>query len=265
MAKLSISRAWEEAKAIFAHDGGLMASVALALIVLPSIVLAVVGAPVDPQSSLLSKVVYVAVILLGLVTQVALNRLAIGPSVTVREAIGVGLVRLLPVALLVVLVIIGLALITVLLLVVLGGAAQLQSGGRPPASVLAILAIITALVFAIFQLIFPIAAVETGNPLRLAARSWQLARRHYARLLAFILIVFVGFGLAVAAIEFGLASVIVVALGQPNPGSMSALLLGLVAGTLQAAFTVVTAVMLSRIYLQLAGGDAHASVPRSGI
>jgi hypothetical protein len=47
---------------------------------------------------------------------------------------------------------------------------------------------------------------------------------------------------------------------------MSALVIGLVAGLIQAAFTVVTAVMLARMYLQLAGRtEAQASVPNSGI
>jgi hypothetical protein len=72
-------------------------------------------------------------------------------------------------------------------------------------------------------------------------------------------------GLAVIASQVGLGSVIVLLLGRPNPGSMSALMLGLVAGVLQAVFTVITAVMLARIYVQLAGREAQASVPSSGI
>jgi hypothetical protein len=47
---------------------------------------------------------------------------------------------------------------------------------------------------------------------------------------------------------------------------MSALIIGLVAGLLQAVFSVVTAVMLARIYVQLTGrGEGQASVPSSGI
>jgi hypothetical protein len=38
MANLSISAAWDETKAILAHDGKLFASVALALIALPALV-----------------------------------------------------------------------------------------------------------------------------------------------------------------------------------------------------------------------------------
>lgn len=265
MAKLSMSRAWEESKAVLVRDGGLMTTVALALIVLPGIVLAVVGAPVGPQSSALSRIVYSAVVLLGLVTQISLNRLAIGPSVTVREAIGQGLVRLLPVVVVFIMLIVVLVIATAVLTILLGATAELQAG-RPPVSVVVLVAILAALIFAILQLIFPIAAVETGNPLRLIARSWHLAHSQYLRLLAFVLIVFVGLGIGLIAAEIGLASVIVLLLGQPEAGSMAALLLGVVASALQAAFTVVTAVMLARMYVQLCGGgSAQARVPRSGI
>ena len=47
---------------------------------------------------------------------------------------------------------------------------------------------------------------------------------------------------------------------------LSALVFGLAVAVVQAAFTVVTAVMLARIYVQLAGaGEAQSGVPKSGI
>jgi len=78
MRGLSISTAWEETKAILARDGKLFAAVALALIVLPQVVLAVVGTPIGPEANALSRIVYVAALLLGLVSQIAFNRLAMG-------------------------------------------------------------------------------------------------------------------------------------------------------------------------------------------
>src|SRR5690242_13722861 len=94
---LSISRAWDEAKAILAREGHLLAAVALALIVFPQLVLAVVGVPVGAQATPVSQLVYIGAVLLGFVAQIALNRLAIGPSVRVADAISQGFVRLLPV------------------------------------------------------------------------------------------------------------------------------------------------------------------------
>jgi hypothetical protein len=245
-----------------------LAAVALALIVLPQVLLAVAGLPVGPESTTLSKLIYIAVVLLGFVAQIALNRMAIGSAVMVREAIGEGFVRLLPVILVFAILIVVLVVATMLLALVLAatGLATLQAGGRPSASLVAALVIITALAFAIFQLVFPIAAVETGNPIRLISRSWQLARGHYLRLLGFVVMVFFGLGVVVLATQVGLGSVVVLFLGKPNAGSMSALILGLMGGVIQAAFTVITAVMLARIYVQLAGhGEAQASVPSSGI
>jgi hypothetical protein len=268
MRGLSISAAWDQTKAILMRDGGLLAAVALALIVLPQVLLAVAGMPVGPESTTLSKLIYMAVVLLGFVAQIALNRMAIGSAVMVREAIGEGFVRLLPVILVFAILIVVLVVATMLLALVLAatGLATLQAGGRPPASIVAALVIITALAFAIFQLVFPIAAVETGNPIRLISRSWQLARGHYLRLLGFVVMVFFGLGVVVLATQVGLGSLVVLFLGKPNAGSMSSLILGLIGGVIQAAFTVITAVMLARIYVQLAGrGEAQASVPSSGI
>jgi hypothetical protein len=268
MRGLSISTAWEETKAILARDGKLFAAVALALIVLPQVVLAVVGTPIGPEANALSRIVYVAALLLGLVSQIAFNRLAIGPSVTVAEAISQGLLRLLPVFVTLIVVAFVVVLVTVLVAAAIGGAelAAIESSGQPPAFLVAILLVLLVLVFAILQLIFPLAAIETGNPLRLVARSWQLARKHYLRLLAFIIIVFVGLGAVVVATQLGAGSLIILLLGRPSPASMSALLLGLVSGVLQAAFTVVTAAMLARIYVQLAArGGTQPSVPSSGI
>jgi len=269
MGRLSLSRAWEETAAILVREGGLLSAVALALIVLPQVFLAVVGLPIGAQATLPAQLIYIASVLLSFVAQIAINRLAIGPSVTVREAIAQGFMRVVSVfAVLIVLALI-LAVVAIILAMVLSalGIMILPGAGKPPTpSFVALLIILMGLFFAIFQLSFPIAAVETGNPLRMISRSWQLARHHYLRLLAFVVTVFIGLGLVVIATQFGLGSVIVLFLGKPEPGSLSALVLGLIAGVVQAAFTVVTAAMLARIYVQLAGrGDAQPSVPSSGI
>jgi uncharacterized metal-binding protein len=54
--------------------------------------------------------------------------------------------------------------------------------------------------------------------------------------------------------------------GKIQPLSTSALILALVQAAVSAAVSTLFAVMLARIYLQLAGrGEAQASVPSSGI
>ncbi len=269
MSSLSISAAWEESRSILVRDGRLFAAVALALIVLPEVVFAVVGAPTAQQSTQVAQVIYIAVVVLSFVGQIALNRLAIGPSVTVGGAIARGFARFPSVFVVLLLLSVATMIAAVILLMVLSALhlAILPSSGQPlPASLVILLILLIALGFAVFQLSFPIAAVETGNPLRLVARSWQLARGHYLRLLAFIVIIFFCFAVVVIASQFGVGSVVGLLLGRPTPGSLSALVLGLVIGLIQAPFTVIAATMVARIYVQLAGpGEAQASVPSSGI
>ena len=268
MGKLSISAAWDESKVILARDGGLFGAVALALIVLPQVILAVVGSPVGAEATALTRLVYFLVLCLGLVAQIALNRLAIGPSTTVKDAISQGLIRVLPVFLVMLLVLLAVAVVAAVLTMILSAAGieTMSKVGQPSPSLLLTLVFLMALAFAVLQLVFPVAATETGNPLRLASRSWQLSRGNYWRLFAFVCIIFIGLGVVIIATQLGIGSVVVLLLGPPHPGSMSALVIGLVAGLIQATFTVVTAVMLARMYLQLAGRtEAQASVPNSGI
>ena len=269
MGSLSISAAWDESRVILARDGKLLATLALALIVFPEAVLAVIGAPVGPQSSGLSFVTYLIVFLLGAAAQIALNRLAIGPAVTVGAAIATGFRRLPSVAIVGVLLAIALMVVAVALLLILSAAGLMavpKQGQTPPASLLLLLIGLVVLGFAVFQLVFPVAAVETGNPLRLISRAWALSRHSYLRLLGFVAIIFVGLTLVVLAVQRGLGSLILLTLGKPDPGSLSALALGIVSGVVQAGFTIVTAVMIARIYLQLAGRhDAQVGVPNSGI
>jgi hypothetical protein len=269
MSSLSISAAWEESRAIIARDGKLLVTVALALVVLPETVLAVIGAPVGPQASALSAITYFVVVLVGIAAQIALNRLAIGPGVTVGSAIATGFRRFASVAVVGVLVVAAIMVVGVVLLLILSATGLMtvpSPGQTPPPPLMLMLVLVVVLAFAIFQLVFPLAAVETGNPLRLIARAWALARHNYLRLLGFVVIIFVGLTLIVLATQLGLGSIIMLALGKPYPGSISALAIGIIAGIIQAGFTIVTAVMIARIYLQLAGRrEAQVGVPNSGI
>jgi hypothetical protein len=269
MRALSISRAWDEAKAIMVRDGRLLATVCLALIVLPEAVLWVVGLPAGVQGMLVPKLLYLLVILIGLVGQLALNRLAIGPSITVGGAIGRGFRRLW--AVIVAFFILAVGLFIVLLVVALilrlaGVAVQPGVSGAPPPIVVVLMLIVGPLSLAICQLFIPVAAAEDGGPIRLFSRSWALGRKEYLRLLGFIVVVFFGIAIATIAAQYILGSALVLTLGRPVAGSLSALLLGVGLGIVQAAFTLVSAVTLARIYVQLSGyGEAEATVPTTGI
>jgi len=95
MSSLSISAAWEESKAILGRDGQLYLSVALALIALPT----TINTLVNPGGMTNSTPGWAALLglvasLIGVAGQLALIRLALGPSVTVGGAIVHGLRRL---------------------------------------------------------------------------------------------------------------------------------------------------------------------------
>src|SRR5437868_8539559 len=142
MSSLSISAAWDETRSILVREGKLLAAVALALIVLPQTVFAVIGAPVGPQSSGLSLIAYFVVILLGCAAQIALNRLAIGPSVTVGSAIATGFQRLASVAAVGVLAAIAVMVVATVLLLILSSAGLMavpRPGQAPPASLVLML------------------------------------------------------------------------------------------------------------------------------
>lgn len=267
MSSLSVSTAWEETRTILAREGRLYISVALALVVLPQVVMAVVGSPVAQDASMLARVVYIAAVLLGIVAQIAMCRLAIGPAVTVGDSILQGLARLVSVFVVFMAGVILVAISAGLASLVFGaaGISIIKSPGVPTPGLIVLLLVLGAFEIAILQLVMPVAAAETGNPVRLVSRSWELARGHYLRLLGFVFAVLFGAGLIVVTVEFALGSAIVLGMGPPNPGSLSALVLGLISGVLQAGFTTVTAVMLGRIYAQLARGTTQSGVPRSGI
>src|SRR4051812_29112747 len=96
MSGLSISTAWEQTRVILARDGRLFAAVALALIVLPQILLDAVAPQFAGTQAWIGQCLLLIVVIIGFAAQIAINRLAIGPSVTVQGAIARGFTRLLP-------------------------------------------------------------------------------------------------------------------------------------------------------------------------
>jgi len=265
MSNLSISKAWEETSAILVRDGKLYASVALALVVLPSTVMGLFS----PRSAVITPTVWAVLIisiLLGFAAQIALNRLAIGPSTTVGDAIVRGFTRMPAVVGSFIMLIAGLMVVLTVVVMILGLAglvASPETNAEPPALVIVLILGMTALCYAVFQLTVPVAAAESGGSWRLLVRSWELGRGEYLRLLAFVFAVLAGFAVVILAGQFVVGSMIAAAFGAPDTGRLSALLISLTIALIQSVFTVIFGVMLARIYVQLVGGRP-ASVPSSG-
>ena len=272
MTSLSISKAWDETKAILARDGKLIVSVALALIVLPTAIGAMVAPPPnlsgqDPPSW--SPLLGLLIALIGVAGQIALIRLALAPTV-VGDAIGHGFKRLLPAFLALLLFGIGLVvLLTPVLIVLVGGdSLQAAASGTPQPEVVRAMLLVGLIAVALaarFQLMLPVAAAERGGPIHILKQAWKHGRGNYWRLLAFVLLsllLAVMIVLVIGQLMGGLLAKAV--FGLVEPFSVGALIAGLISGAAQAAFAVIVSVMFARIYLQAAGGAAaEASVPSS--
>jgi len=264
MAKLSISKAWEESQRVLAHDGRLLASVGLALILLPQVIEAVVAPPSglsgqQPPSwvPVLSAVVAIA----GLVGQIAIIRLALGPTTSVGDAISHGVRRFLPGIGAVLLFGVPLAFVLAILLGALAGPAAvtaMRGGTVDPAAARSILLLVVVLLLisARFLLIMPVTTAERGGPIHILRRSWELGRGHYLRLLGFLVTIIVTAVIVFVAAQF-VAGILARSLfGDAKPLSVSALIIALISGVVQTSFVVVVSTLLARIYAQVASRPA---------
>ena len=275
MAALSISRAWEESKVRMAADGRLMSIVAAALIVLPGLIVEVVSpGGGTTQSSATYSILFLVSSVLALVGQLAIIRLAIAPSVSVGEAIGHG-ARRMPIYL-VAAILLTLAFIALMIpfaLIAFAAGVPLEKGSEQAflqsPVVLLLTCIYAALVIFIAMRMLmssPVASEEEVGPIQILRRSWHLTAGHWWRMFGFMAVFFIGAVVALATVNWGISFVAVILFGPIDPMSLSALVIGLFDSVVSAAVTVVLAVMLARIYLQLAGRDpVVASVPTSGI
>ena len=269
MSRLSLSRAWDESKEILARDGGLLTAVALALLVLPEIVVGVISPPSVMSQSATGRLIAIVAAFVGVIGQLAIVRLALGPSTTVGQAIAHGARRFPATLGALAILIIAMAIVVVPLLVALmmtGTIAMPVEGQAPPQSfATALLFIVIAALFLAVKLIMtvPVASAEHVGPLTILKRSWGLTKGHYWPLFAVELLLLVAALALLLSAQF-VGGGIAAALGRIEPFSVSALVLSLFMGAAQAAFTVLASVMLARIYVQLRG-EAEASVPRSGI
>jgi hypothetical protein len=280
MASLSVSRAWEETKQLLSRDGRLLGTVALALFVLP---LAIMGAFVPggvgtatmsafEGSSVLLILLVALVLLVILLGQLAITRLAIGPSTTVGSAIAQA-ARRLP-SYFAMGLIIGAALLLLMFLGALLVAATVkvpaseEQMAQSPVVALAVVLMFLAYLFLVTRVVSISAAVavaESAGPVRIIRRAWALTSGHFWRLFGFILLFMIGTGVAVLALSSVVGAGLELFVGAVEPMSASALILAIVDALANGAMILVFALMLARIYVQLSGiATRGGSVPKSG-
>ena len=271
--RLSISRAWDETKALIASDGRLLSVVALAFIAFPSAIGQFVnpssgfgGGTGSPGMALLTLVIAIV----GVVGQLAIIRLALGPATTVGQAISGGARRTpvyLGAAILIILALVVLAVPFFGVLAAMGVTFERGAPPPPPAATL-ILIVYGAIVLFIgtrMLVTSPVAMAEQAGPIAILKRSWALTRGNFWKLLGFILLFLLAAILALGAIGIAAGLVARLFAGVVEPLSVGALFVALVAGVANAVATTLFVLMISRIYVQLAGaGAAEVTVPSSG-
>jgi hypothetical protein len=270
---LSISKAWDETRAIIARDGKLLATVGAALLLLPQVVAGVVsgeGAEATSEPGAVEVLVILVTVLIGVVGQLAVAWLAIGPRVSVAESIRHGLSRTLPFIGAMLLVILGLVVVFVIIAAVLmavGGIEPMADDPSPRDILIVLVAMLIPMLFVAVRLMptLPVAAAETLGPIGILKRSWALTAGSFGRLAGFLLLFLIAAVIVALAIGAIGGVIAIMLLGSAAPFSFGALVLALLVGLVQTALILVYVLMLARIYVQLAGGrPAEASVPHSG-
>lgn len=262
--KLSIGQAWDEAKGVFRADGGAITAIALALTVLPGAILETVS----PSNTRTVEtpwwvgVLGLAVALIGLASQIAISRIALGSSTTVGGALKLAFQRL-P-ALFGALFLVALPFLILGFLAV-GGA--VNPNNLPPAQAVALLVLLLAGLFVLIRLLFmtPLAADHQDNSIALIRSAWRLSKGHFLKLFGLILLLMLVALLLLGALGGALSTVVLLALGSIEAGSLSALLVALIQQGLGAAVSVLFVVLICRLYVQATGGTAGSvSVPHAG-
>lgn len=264
MAKLSLSKAWDETREVLTRDGKLIGAVALALVYLPGVVAGVIDpnqTPAEIMAGGESTWLMLATALIGLIGQLAIVRLALGPATSVGDAIAHG-ARRLPVYL-------GGTLLWMLPLVVLIVLFGKNLVGDPksesPGEALVILIVICALIYLTVRMILvsAVASSESVGPVGMLQRAWALSKGNWWRLLAFVLML--GLAAIILLGVLGMLSGILAQMlfGAIEPMSVSALFVALITEIGSVLVTVMFITMVARLYAQ-ASGLSTVSVPRSG-
>lgn len=264
MTKLSLSSAWEETTSVLARDGRLFFAVALALFVLPGLILNVTM-PEAPAGQFPPAGPWIAVavvtVLISFVGQLAVIRLAIGPHITVGEAIVHGLKRLA--------FYVGALLMWTLPIILIASIlyAMIAEGVEHPSpgAAIALIAIAIVGIFLAVRLILAsaVASAENLNPLQILRRSWDLTGGNWWRLFVFLLLVMIGVLALFASVGAVVGLLARVLFGDIGPLTLGGLLVAIVSQLLSAVVSVIFFVMIARIYAQLAG-RGEATVPKSG-
>jgi hypothetical protein len=262
MRKLSITTAWNETVDFLKGNFGALFTVALAFIALPSVAMQALGpaqaAAGEAPEPGLWLLFFPIVIVLSIVGTLAISALALRRENVVGAAIALGFRRFLP--MLGASLLLGLAaLIIAVPLVLLTGIdpEKLRSPSPETAGSVLLFACLFVILFLVIAvrllLMSPVAAAERAGPVGIIRRSWELTKGHFWKLLGFVLLLAIVLMVVAAAVGAVGGILVAIVAGKPEPGSIAALLMLLIAGLVNAAWAAVFTSMIARIYVQLAG------------
>ena len=261
MGSLSIGRAWDEAKAALQAHRKLIVPVALGLVLLPSVIVKMVEPPVatgeqPPAGSWM--LIALAMVIVMLIGELAIVLLVNGWRGSVGEAIRKA-ARRSPVFILGALTFLVPVVLVFSIILAVGGAGTTEGGqvdwvNFGTAGWLAMLICIVAVIYLSVRLLplLAVAVSEDVGPIAALKRSFALTQGHFWRLLAVLLLLTIAFLIVAVTVGAVIGGAITLLLGQPEPWSLSLLLIALAGGLVQAGFVMVYVAMLSRIYAQLA-------------
>lgn len=265
MAKASVSAAWDGTRKVLGWGGGLIATVALALLVLPSVVSDIVK-PATAEGAFPEPGVWMAVtviaFIIGLVGQLSIITLALGSRATVGEAIGHGMRRA-PAY-------IAASIIWTLPIALLAYPLIWRAGSGTPsgAAVLGLLFLVVLFLFIFVRMILSpaVATGESGGPLHILRRSWALTRGNWWRLFGFLLAWAIAAMVVVVSVQAISGLLSRLAFGELEPMTIGRLVVSVLTQVAGAALSVILVVMQAQLYLQLGGSrrDAEVTVPHSG-
>ncbi len=272
MAPVSFSTAWDETNALVRREAALLVPVALALIVLPGVLLDQIWPAPDAakvaagtfEPALLANPIN---LLITLFASLVLTLLALRPGISVAEAMRAAAARFAVAVGASMLMGVAFALLVMPAMpVIVGGAGAVQRLNPAFALLLSIylIAVAAGLFYAVVRLLLlnTVAAAERLGVFATLARSWELTRGLFWRLLGFIAI-FIAASVIASAAVVAAGGTLFLALGRlVGDEGIGRLLLDMLRGVVSAGFLAWLYLMLANLYRQLA---VRAAESKSGI
>ncbi len=268
MSSLSIGKAWDEAKSALQAHRKLIVPVALGMVLLPAVVASMIepqvpaGQQPPPGPWMLGALAMIIVMIIG---EIAMVLLVNGWRGSVGEAIGQASRRT-PTLILAALAFLVPIILLFSIILAITAIGSIESGEFDWTALsgtgwLLLFLCTLVLLYASIRLLPLVAVVacEAVGPIAAIKRSFALTSGHFWRLLGFLLLLMVAFLIVALTVGAVVGGLVTIGLGQPEPWSLSLLLIALAGGLVQAGFVMVYIAMLARIYAQLSAGQP--SVP----